>query len=765
MRDNNIRDNDRRNNTILEGSAVLISEFPSISKPIERVDARSKISGRERYVDDYVFKNMIYARLVTSTIARGKIKSIKIPETPEGYFVLDYRDIPGKNRVKMIVDDWPFLAEGEVNYIGEPILIVVGPDREVLETLIEGIRIEYEELKPVFTIEDAEKEGDKNCFVNYKIEKGDIAGAKRRAKKIIEGTYRTGLQEHIYLETQGMIALYDEGKGVSIYGSMQCPFYVKGAIEQAFNLPEDRVRIVQTTTGGGFGGKEDYPSLIAAYAAFASYRSRKPVKIILGRSEDIKLTTKRHPSRTKIKTYIDGENNILGMEIDSVLDGGAYEGLSSVVLQRDIFAATGVYRIDNVFVRGRALKTNNVPRGAFRGFGGPQAIFAIEMHMYKTAVELGLDPLEFKRKYFLNRNDITLTGGKIHADVKLEEMTEKLLFVSGYREKTERFKVINRGTYEKIGARVESESSVLERVKGVKRLKGIGFSAFNHGCGFTGSGERDKIKARVRLKELEDGRVELLVSSVEMGQGARTTLRKIVAETMGIPFENVVYDNPDTSRVPDSGPTVASRTAMIVGNIVREAALEMANRLKERNKISNEGKKGKFLEVEKTYRQPEEITWDQDRFKGDAYPDYSWGVNAIEVSVDPFTYEVTIEGIWGVFDFGVPVDSAIVKGQIEGGIAQGLGWANLEKMEEINGRLKQASITDYIIPTALDLPAIHSELVYNPSPYGPYGAKGAGEPPFVGAAPAFAAAVSNALGIIMDKIPITPELILSMVEK
>jgi len=755
----------RDNSSILEGSAVLFTDFPSISRPVERVDARSKISGVEKYIDDYVFEEMIYARLVTSRIARGKIKSIRLPDIPDGYFVLDYKDIPGKNRVKMIADDWPFLAEGEVNYIGEPILIVTGPERTVLEALVEEIEIEYEEFKSVLTIEDAEREGEKNCFVDYRIEKGSMEEAKRRASRIIEGTYRTGLQEHIYLETQGMIALYDEERGVTIYGSMQCPFYVKGAIEQAFGLSGDKVRIVQTTTGGGFGGKEDYPSLIAAYAAFASYRSHRPVKIVLGRSEDIKLTTKRHPSRTKIVSYIDDSNNILGMEIDTVLDGGAYEGLSSVVLQRDIFAATGVYKIDNVIVRGRALRTNNVPRGAFRGFGGPQAIFAIEMHMFKTAVELGLEPVEFKKRYFLNRGDTTLTGGKIHTDVKLREMTEKLLFVSGYGEKIKGFKESNREVYEKIRETLSSNGNALDGIRDIKRLRGIGFSVFNHGCGFTGSGERDKIKARVKLKERGDGRVELLVSSVEMGQGARTTLRKIVADTLGIPFDKVVYENPDTARVPDSGPTVASRTAMIVGNIVKEAAVEMSEKLKMRSEPLGRVEREKLIEVETRYKQPEEIIWDQDTFKGDAYPDYSWGVNVVEVSIDPFTYEITIDGVWGVFDFGVPLDSAVVKGQIEGGIAQGLGWASLEKMEEVDGELKQASITDYIIPTSLDLPVIHSELVYNPSPYGPYGAKGAGEPPFVGAAPAFAAAVSDAFGMVMEKIPITPELLSSFAKK
>ncbi len=708
-------------------------DFPPISAPVERVDARDKISGSERYIDDYNFEGMIYGRLVTSRIAHGKIVKIEIPPLPDGYTVVSYRDIPGKNRVKMIVDDWPFLAEGEVNYIGEPILVLAGPDREVLDEIVEKISIEYEELPAVFTIDDAERAGNRNCFVDYRFEKGNIDFGKKSSVRVIEGIYRTGLQEHIYLETQGVVALYEDSNGVTIYGSMQCPFYVKGAIMQAFNLSEDRVRIVQTTTGGGFGGKEDYPSLIAAYAAFAAYKSGKPVKIVLSRSDDIKLTTKRHPSRTKIVSYIDANNRIVGMDIDAVLDGGAYEGLSSVVLQRDIFAATGVYNIDNVLVRGRAFRTNTVPRGAFRGFGGPQAIFAIEMHMHRVAVELGEDIVDFKKRYFLKKDDTTLTGGKIHADVKLDEMLDRVLVLSNYREKVSEFERINKGNGE------------------IKR--GIGFSVFSHGCGFTGSGERDKIKARVKLRMLDSGKAELLVSSVEMGQGARTTLRKIVADSLGIPLDMVVYENPDTAIVPDSGPTVASRTAMIVGNIVREAALEL------KELIGNQSD-AESLEVVKSYKQPKEIEWDQETFKGDAYPDYSWGVNVVEISVDTYTYEITIEEVWGVFDFGVPIDELIIKGQIEGGIAQGLGWANLEQMEEEKGSLKQATITDYTIPTSLDLPEIHSELIYNPSPYGPYGAKGAGEPPFVGAAPAFASAVSFALGRLMDTIPITPELLL-----
>jgi len=716
----------------------------NISTPVERPDARPKIRGKEKYVDDKSIPGMIYAKNLVSTFAKARIKSIKIPAVPKGYAVIDKNDIPasGKNRVKMIADDWPFLAEDTVNHIGEPVLIVAGPDRAEIDRILNEIKVEYEPLEAIVTMEDAEKKN--SCFVDYRLKKGNPEEALVNASCVIEDTYFTGIQEHIYLEPQGVIAEYTNGK-ITVYGSMQCPYYVKTALVQAFGFKEDKIRIVQTTTGGAFGGKEDYPSLISFYASLAAYKTGKPVKMVFDRLEDIVTTTKRHPSKTHIKTYLDSSNRILAMDIDLKLDGGAYEGLSSVVLQRAIFAATGVYSIPNVNVRGRAFRTNTVPKGAFRGFGGPQGIFAIEMHMERIAFELGIDPADLKKKYFLKNGDLTLTGGKIHGDVKLPEMLEKVLEMSGYREKYKKFAENNRPGNPDV----------------FKKYRGIGVSVFNHGCGFTGSGERDKIKAHVRLKHLGGNSVELLVSSVEMGQGAQTTLRKIVSDALDIPFTDVVYNNPDTDSVPDSGPTVASRTAMIVGNIVLKAAMELKEKLKNRQEKAP-GAEPAELTVEKHYEQPEEIVWDQDNFKGDAYPDYSWGVNVVEVEIDPLTLESVPKGIWAVYDIGIPLDEAIAEGQMRGGIAQGVGWASIEVMTEENGKLKQVSVTDYIIPTAEDLPKMEIAFVNNPSPYGPYGAKGAGEMPLVGAAPSYAASVMNAVHKPVNRIPVTPEYLFSL---
>jgi CO/xanthine dehydrogenase Mo-binding subunit len=707
-----------------------------ISDPLERMDAPEKTGGYANFTADMKLEGMLYARTLRSTRPRARILSIDFPQIPEGCFIVDRRDITGKNRVKMLVDDQPFFAEEVVNYVGEPILLVVGPQKREIERLISEISVHYRDIKPVLTIEEAERGlsqpiyGEDNCFASYQILRGDPESAFKDAAFTFEDTYGTGYQEHIYLEPQGMIGVY-ENQRITVYGSLQCPFYVKNALIQGLGWSQDRIRVVQMTTGGAFGGKEDYPSILAGHVAFAAIKTGRPVQLILDRNEDIEATTKRHPSITTIKTAIDKQKKIIAMDVEIKLDGGAYAGLTDVVLQRAMFSATGVYRVPNIRVRGRALATNTTPNGAFRGFGSPQAFFAIEMHMLSLADKIGEDPLDFRKRHILEKNDFTVTGGILREDVKLDDMIELLTDMSDYRKKYKAYTSGKNQVY-----------------------RGVGFSLFYHGCAFTGSGEKEKIKAEVRLKKKRDGKVEILVSNVEMGQGPTTTLRKIVAQTLGIPVTEVLYDNPDTDRVPDSGPTVASRTVMIVGFLLKKAA----QRLKDGCVKASE------VEVEEVYKQPEYVRWDQKKFDGDAYPVYSWGANVVEVEVDPLTYEIEVKGIWGVYDIGTAIDEQVIRGQIEGGIIQGLGYATVEVMKREDGRLLQGSMTDYIVPCPMDFPPIKSALVDNYYEYGPFGAKCAGEVPFIGAAPALASAVQNALNVTIDRVPVTPEYLLEVMD-
>lgn len=708
-----------------------------ISQSITRFDAWEKGSGETRYVADLEVKGLNYGRFYRSPFPRGKIKAVKVPPLPEGYHVVDHRDVPGENCIAMINKDWPAFAVDEVRYIGQIILLLVGPDREVLDRLISGIELEVEALPPLYTMEEAEAgrsaqgetappiRGDSNLYADYHLSIGDTSSAFARAARVVEQTCQTGFQEHIYMETQGLLGWWEEGQ-VAITGSLQCPYYVKHASQVVLGCSEEAVRITQAPTGGGFGGKEDYPEIMGAPLAVAVNKLKIPIRIIFDRVEDISFTSKRHPAKISFRTALDETGEILAMEVDTQLNGGAYESYSCIVLQRAIFHALGVYCIPHARVRGRAWVTNTVPSGAFRGFGAPQALYAIETHMNELARLKGEIPGDFKRRYLIKTGDPTITRGFMKDTIIMPAMYDRIDQISGYRRKAEAYK--NHPTL------------------------GIGISFFNHGCGFTGDGEQRLIKARAKLRRDEEGRVEILTANVEMGQGVLTTFRKIVAEVLEIPPETIIHTNPDTNRVPNSGPTAASRSVMIVGYLLQEAAKQLKERWAEPGAI----------EAEAHYTMPPGLTWNQDTMEGDCYPSYGWGINVVEVEVDPETFEVETRGIWAVYDVGVAIDNTIMEGQIEGGMIQGLGYGSLEKLEVKDGKFHQNTMADYTIPTSLDFPTTVSETMENPFEYGPSGAKGAGELVFDGAAPAFSGAVENALGRAMPRIPLTPETIMEV---
>ena len=711
----------------------------SVSTPVPRVDAAQKAAGVAGYVADLKVEGVLYARSVRSSVPRGRIVSVSYPDLPTGYTVVDWRDIPegGKNTILMIDDDWPVFARDEVRFVGQTLGLIVGPDRTTLSRLVEEVAVEYEEATPAYTIEDSLSlrggalQGEDNVFVEYLLEKGDWAGAEKAAARIVEEEFSTGFQEHVYMEPQGCLMLREKGV-LTLYASTQCPFYLRKALANTLGLPKEEIRVVQAHTGGGFGGKEHYPDVLATALGVAVLKTESPVQMVLDRHEDMMYTSKRHPSRIRFRTALDRKGAIIGMDIDTVLNAGAYITCSSVVLQRAILSATGVYDIPNARVRGRALATNTVPSDAFRGFGAPQALFAIETHMDHLAAEAAkeagaeatADPAAFKRRYFLENGSETVSGGLVHDAVLLETMLERIEAASGYTRK--------------------------RREAGPGR--GIGISFFNHGCGFTGAGERDVIRGKVILSKNADGIVRIGAAGVDMGQGVLTTFKKVVAGVLDIPMEQIVYDLPDTTVVPDSGPTCASRSIMVVGYLLQEAA----------KSLREQWRPGEAQEVVQEYRHPEHLSWDQDRLRGDAYPAYGWGINVIEIQVDPLTYEIDVEHIWTVYDVGVPIDTRIVEGQVHGGMIQALGYASLEKLELLDGRFRQVTMADYAIPTALDYPPVETDLVENPYPFGPFGAKGAGELVFDGAAPALAQAVEQALGRKVYAIPLTPERLMEL---
>lgn len=694
-----------------------------ISKSIMKKDHRDKTSGKARYIADYQQEGMLYGKVLRSEKAHAKILGVRLPILEEGYGYINGEDFE-RNALKIIGCEQPILAQELVRFIGEGILMYVGPDPDRLDQYVQDTEIRYEELEAVFCLEESSK-----ACVSYAYEHGEVDAAFSSASEIYEETLSTGYQEQAYIEPQGMIASYHNGK-FTVTGSMQCPYYVKEAVMYAMAASEQEVQVIQSTTGGAFGGKEDYPSLIACLVACASKKFGKPVQLIYPRREDMAVTTKRHPSRFHYRVALDADGTILGMKAEIRINGGAYEGLSSVVLQRAMITVLGVYKIPAIRVEGWVMETNTVPTGAFRGFGGPQSFFGIETLMSHLAKYLAQPSFVYKQRFVVKQGDPTATRGEFHDPVILPDLMKEVVELSQYRAKVEKYQA-QRGRYR----------------------KGIGLTMFLHGCGFTGSAEQEFIRSVVQLVKDEDDALEILVSNTDMGQGVKTAFCKIVGEVLGVPAQSIQMVDPDTDRVPNSGPTVASRSVMIVGKLLERAALRM-----KASYIS-----GKYQVIEEKYVHPKMIPWDLNTFTGDAYPTFSWGVNVIEVQVDMLTGCTDLLGVYGVYDVGIPIDDEIIRGQIEGGMLQGIGYASSEKMEIHDGRVRQSSFTDYMIPTAKDSVPILSKCISNPYEGGPFGAKGAGELTILGAAPAYVEAIEMAIGAVADSIPLTPEKILDLI--
>jgi CO/xanthine dehydrogenase Mo-binding subunit len=689
----------------------------NISTTIPKVDAKGKAFGSDLYVNDIHYENALHAKTIRSPFAKARIIGRTYPSLPDGYYIIDHTHIAGDNIINIIFDDMPVFAEQQVQYYLEPIALVVGPDKQVILDIIKQTEIQYKLLEPNYEWDDS--------AIHYHFNKGSIEQAKKEATDVISFDYETSYQEQLYIEPQGMIG-YHDGEQVVLEGSIQCPYYVKNAVIRTLGCAEDYVRVKQATVGGAFGGKEEFPSLIACQLAVAIDVIRKPIRLIYEREEDMEVTTKRHPSRISLTAYMK-DDEILGIKSNVGIDAGAYIGLSGVVLSRALIASTGVYTINHLEVDGDVYLTNTVPNGAFRGFGAPQMLFAVEMFMEHIARQKGLDSYQLRKKYLAKQNDRTSTNGTYRDPIIMNEMMEKVLTESNYLEK--------RREYSKNGD-----------------MRGIGMSWFLHGCGFTGSGEADHIKALVKLHKTQKNDVEILIAAVDMGQGVKTTMRKLVATILEKDIETIIYNHPDTNMVPDSGPTVASRTMMIVGGLVARAAKELKETWKENEEQW----------VEQRYQQPAYIKWDETTFQGDAYPAYSWGINIVEVEVDPHTYEVHVKETWNIYDVGKAIDEQIILGQADGGQLQGLGLGYLEVMNHKGGKIQQRNVTDYIISTSVDTPIMHNYLMDNPYPLGPYGAKGAGELTLVGGAPAVALAIEHAINKRIQKIPVTPEYIMEL---
>lgn len=727
-----------------------------------RREALAKVMGQSLYVDDLKLPGMLHGVTVRSPIARGRIRNILYdPRIPwDEFIIVTAADIPGRNCIALIVDDQPCLAEAAVNHAEEAVVLLAHADKQLLEEARRAVTLDIEPLAAIFTIDEALAKkavvwGEDNVFKTFLLEKGDVDNVWADAALIVEAEYETGAQEQLYIEPQGMIASFDAETGITVWGSMQCPYYVHKALMSLLDLPSEKVRVIQTETGGAFGGKEEYPSVIACHAALLARKSGKPVKMIYDRAEDMAATTKRHPSRTRHRTAVDRDGKLLAMDIDFIVDGGAYTTLSTVVLSRGTLHAAGPYYCPNVRIRSKAVATNHPPHGAFRGFGAPQSIFALERQIDRAAAALHMPPDEFRRKNFVHQGETLATGQVIHEPVNLGELLDRAFALSDYHTKRQRF---------------ARENQFAE----VKR--GIGFATFMHGAGFTGSGER-YIGSIVSVEATKEGKIRVLASSTEMGQGTNTIFSQIAAEALGVELDAVEVVQPDTSLVPNSGPTVASRTCMIIGKLVESACSSLRQTLVNRGLLSECYSDQEFriacrnyilehgaLQCQSVYSPPPGIYWDDETYRGDAYAAYAWAVYVAEVAVDVRTFETRVTDFVAVQEVGRVINPVLASGQIEGGVAQGIGFALYENVVWREGRMVNSQMTNYIMPTSADLPPIRVHFEEIPYAHGPSGAKGLGELPIDGPAPAIVNAIENAIGVPINRIPATPEVLMEALE-
>lgn len=752
-----------------------------IGTRVNRIDGIEKATGQALFTNDLVFPNMLYAAIVRSTEAHARILSIDTSAALSSSGVIGVytaKDIPGTNICHVVVDDWPFLVDKVTKFIGEPIAVIVANSVNEAYDAINKVRVTYEPLPAVYApLEALEPNAPKlndqdNICSNYKVRRGNVEEGFKQADIIFEKIYTTQHQEHAYIEPQGCVVIPEPDGVYRVHGSMQCPFYVQQAVSDILNIGFAKVHVHQATVGGAFGGKEDVPSYPAGLCALAAYYTQKPVKLIFTREEDLIGTSKRHPSVVETKVGVKNDGTIVAAKIRYVINAGAYTTLSPIVLFRGTAHAVGPYRCDNVWIDGVAALTNTVPNGAYRGFGSPQVIFAHESLMDEIAIKLDIDPVELRKKNLLELKDTTITGQKLTESVGSFECLEKAAKMIQWNKKREEYK------------------NQTGRFR-----KGIGLSTVYYGEGLGAAGKAlDGSGALVQIHP--DGTVLVSVGTTEMGQGAKTVFAQITADCFGIPIDKVHIKDTDTTHVPDSGPTVASRGTMMSGKAIINAAQKIKTRLfnvaqdilktsdeliMENNRIYCKNNPDSQLELKDIlkqawirnihlaesgwYKAPEFTFWNNDKGVGDPYVCYAFSTHISEVEVDVKTGKVNVINAVCAHDVGRALNIVGLEGQIQGGYTQGLGYAIMEDLVLDKGSILSDNFGRYLIPTSKDTPEITTILVEKHYSQGPFGAKGIGEPPLMTAPPSVINAIAHACGARVRSLPVTAEKIYLALKK
>ncbi len=751
----------------------MSEEHYSVGKRKNGLDERSKAEGNVVYADDFKMEKMLYGKVFRSSKPSAKIKNLdtsKAKDLNGVVAVMTAEDVPNNKSVTNIVGQsadvgllqakQQVLAEEEVRYYGEPIALVAAKDPDIAEEALTLIEIEYEELPGVFDPEEAMKEnapkvhGENNVIAKWKLREGEIDKGFEEADIVVENTYETQFQEHAHIEPESGVAWIDDDGVLNLRVATQVIEQYR-EIAHILGIPESKVRIRGTLMGGGFGGKEDLN--VEPFIALLSWKTKKPVKLTYDREEMMYDRHKRHPYKLKYKHGVTKDGEIVALEVKAISDSGAYVYLSPWVLLYTTYHSTGPYKIPNIKVDSYSVLTNNTYTSAFRGFGAMQAAVAYESQMDELAAELDMDPQEFRAKNYLSKGEETGTGQEIESKVKLKETQKKAWGTLDEKKETD-------NPHKKIG-------------RGMASIwQSYGRMCYLH----------DTASSWVSIEK--DGSAVVRSGIPDLGAGQRESLRQITSDVLGIPLDQIQVNSTDTQATPLSGTVTATRALYMSGNAVKISAedlrkdiiykaaemledkpenLKMEEKLiqtyddKKRIDLSEVveacNSEGNPLESLKTFRAPTAEPITEEVLDGKVFPDFTFGSQVAEVEVDTRTGEIKLLNLSTCYDVGKAINPKRVEGQMEGGAAQGIGYALMEDYYLEEGIPKINNLAEYHIPTAVDVPDIETTIVESESGEGPFGAKGIGEPSLSATAPAILNAIRDAVGERITNLPADPE--------
>jgi xanthine dehydrogenase large subunit len=771
---NNTRQGDSQDRRTQNGQ----HQYGQVGTSPLHISGRDHVTGRSQFIDDIPKpRNLLYVKFLPSPIAHGKIGKLDTHKAKELFgvhAVLTAEDIPGENQIGGIIQDEVCLAQGHVHFVGEPVAIIAAESPNIAEEALKLIDLVIEEETPVLTVKEAL---EKNQFIGpvRKIERGNVKEVFADCPNYLEGVICNEGQEHFYLETQSALAIPEDNGGITVYSSSQNPNEIQRMTANVLGIPQNMVTVDIKRLGGGFGGKESQATPWACIAALAAYHTGRPAELILTRDEDMLCTGKRHAFENYYRVAFDNEGKILAYEVELNSNCGAVADVSTSVLERAMLHAENSYRIDNIRIIGRPCKTNLHPATAFRGFGGPQGIFAIESVIQRIAYVLELDPYDVRMKNIYRQGDIAPYGEEVLNAEHIENVFAKLRIDSNWDERRRHIKEFN------------------EKNKYFK--KGIGVTPVKFGISFTAA-HLNQGSALVHI--YLDGSISVTHGAIEMGQEVNTKIAQIAATNFGVPLQYIRIESNNTKRVANTSPTAASSGCDLNGHAVENASFEIMKRLRELAgrlyptyelifengtiyPVVNDStdynnplisfkeliKKAYFERIDLSahgfYATPG-IHFDREKGQGHPFLYYVFGAAVSEVTIDLLTGHTSLDYAYILHDCGCSINPRVDIGQVQGAFLQGLGWATMEELVyNDKGRLLSSSPATYKIPTIGDVPEeLHVELLEGSiNEQGIKRSKAIGEPPFVYGESVFFAivdALSSTGRYPVDlSIPATPE--------